>query len=400
MPVPSIKLKLIVALLAGVTCIALVCMGLTRFVYDRAMHVAAAQAVRNAQATFEGLEQTDVDKLAALIDGLATNDRYKAAFLERDREKLLGLTKPLFDELRQEHSVTHWYFIAPDRTCFLRVHAPELHGDRIDRLTLQRAAYTRSYAAGKELGATAFALRVVKPVYDGDRLIGYYELAEEMDHFLARMKKQTGDDFGLLVDKDFLDQREWARMKANTRLRNNWGDRPNAVVVDSTAGDDRLFDFTRRVKEVSEEGMVVDSLNRSMPHAVRGVFPVRDAYERKVGAVYVLHDTSRLDAGVDEVRLRVVAVVVLMALGVAALAIFLLDTLVFDRLDRVSAVVENLPRRLQSGDYSLEGGIVPGPADEIGRFERFFARFLDALGGTLRDLAGEREERRRRDGRP
>ena len=66
----------------------------------------------------------------------------------------------------------------------------------------------------------------------------------------------------------------------------------------------------------------------------------------------------------------------------------------------MTAVVETLPQRLQNGDYPIEGEIVPGPSDELGRFERFFARLLDALGGTLRDLSREREERRRRDGRP
>lgn len=399
MPTLSIKLKLMAALLAGVTAIALVSMGLTRFVYDRAMHVAAAQAVRNAQAAFDGLEQSDVDKLGALIDGLASNQAYREAFLARDRDGLYALARPVFEELRREHSVTHWYFIAPDRTCFLRVHAPELNGDRIDRLTLQRAAFVQAYAAGKELGATAFALRVVKPLVRDGQLLGYLELAEEMDHFLGRMKKQTGDDFGLLVEKQFLDAGEWARMKSNSRQRNNWGDHADVVVVDSTTREDRLFQFGRRAKDLPDEGTVIDSLDRSLPEQIRGVFPVRDAYDRKVGEVFVLHDTSRLHAGVGEVRLRVVAVVVLMALGLAALVIFLLDALIFDRLERVSAVVEHLPQRLQSGDYSLEGRITPGPADEIGQFERFFARFLDSLGATLRDLAGEREERRRRDGR-
>ncbi len=399
MPALSIKLKLMTALLAGVTAIALVSMGLTRFVYDRAMHVAAAQAVRHAQAAFDELEQNDVDKLAALIDGLASNEAYQSAFLARDREKLYALARPLFEELRREHSVTHWYFITPERICFLRVHAPGLNGDRIDRLTLQRAAFVQSYAAGKELGATAFALRVVKPLVRDGKLLGYLELAEEMDHFLGRMKKQTGDEFGLLVEKRFLDPGEWARMKANSRQRDNWGDHADVVVVDSTTRGERLFDFARRLKDLPDEGTVIDSLDRSLPERIRGVFPVRDAYERKVGAVFVLHDTSRLRSGVDEVRLRVVAVVVLMALGLAALVIFLLDALVFDRLKRVSAVVEHLPQRLRSGDYSLEGRITPGPPDEIGQFERFFARFLGSLGATLRDLTGEREERRRRDGR-
>ncbi len=65
----------------------------------------------------------------------------------------------------------------------------------VDRATLTKAIETKGLGAGKELGKTAFALRVVRPWFGQDgKLLGYLELGEEIDHFLGRMKAQTGDD--------------------------------------------------------------------------------------------------------------------------------------------------------------------------------------------------------------
>ena len=81
----------------------------------------------------------------------------------RDRRRFLEVATPIFKELERSHGVTHLYAHLPDRTNFVRVHRPELHGDLVERATLKAAATTGRIGAGKELGATAFALRVVQP---------------------------------------------------------------------------------------------------------------------------------------------------------------------------------------------------------------------------------------------
>ncbi len=211
--------------------------------------------VRRAGAAYAELERNEVEKLSQAVDRLAKDDALLAPFIARDREKVLATAKPIFEKLKTERGVTHWYFIEkePARTCFLRVHAPSLHGDVIERATLSQAIATHQIGFGKELGKTAFALRVVKPVSSGGKLVGYMELGEEIDHFFGRMKAQTGDDFGLLVDKARIDRKELARIRHDDR----WEERPDVVLIESTMWDDKHIDLGGPLKGLTDDGTVV-----------------------------------------------------------------------------------------------------------------------------------------------
>ena len=156
--------------------------------------------------------------------------------------------------MRARDRITHWYFIEspPARTVFLRVHRPELHCDVVERATLAKAIGNGDVGAGKELGQTAFALRVVRPWIRDGKVIGYMELAEEIDHFLTAMKARTGDEYGILVKKEFLDEQAWSRIlgaRANT-----WNDRPDVVVVDTTIFNLGIADYQGDLADVPEQG--------------------------------------------------------------------------------------------------------------------------------------------------
>src|SRR5512133_1397641 len=156
--------------------------------------LAPHESVVRAAAAYARLEKREVEKLSRLLDWLMADARFIATFKARDREKLLSLTQARFEKLKSVEGVTHWYFLEPEpaRTCFLRVHSPKLFGDTVARETLTQAIATQEVGAGKELGKTAFALRVVKPIRVDGAIIGYMELGEEIGHFLVNMKKQTG----------------------------------------------------------------------------------------------------------------------------------------------------------------------------------------------------------------
>ena len=159
----SIKVRIIVSVLGCMLCLAIAAGVLVGLATTRNMRIASEQAMASAGATLNALERADVEKLDATLAGLMAHPGLAAAFAGRDRVKLRAIADPIFAELKR-HDVTHWYFLEPEpaRTYFLRVHRPEQFGDVVASATLTAAIASRGRAAGKELGKTAFALRVVR----------------------------------------------------------------------------------------------------------------------------------------------------------------------------------------------------------------------------------------------
>jgi len=243
-------------------------------------------ALRRGAAAYADLERQTVEKLATALDALVSDPALVQAFRARDREKLLAIARPRFAKLAGEN-ITHWYFHEPEpaRTCFLRVHSPVLHGDVVERQTLSQAIASHQIGYGKELGRTAFAVRVVKPVRSGNTVIGYMELGEEINRFLERIKAQTGDDFGLLVDKNRVDRKELARVRGEDR----WDDRPDVVLIDSTVWNDRHVELPMSLAELPADGTFVSEWREGTRVFAGGAFPVRDAGNQIVGALFVRH---------------------------------------------------------------------------------------------------------------
>jgi hypothetical protein len=251
----------------------------------RADGAAEEAAVRRAAAAYAELERKEVERLSKALDALAADPALLEPFGARDRERLLRVAQPRFERLAAELGVSLWYFHEAGSRVFLRVHVPSLHGDAVQRPTLARAAATGQVAAGKELGKTAFALRVVKPVRSGGKLLGYVELGEQLEQFLERTKKQTGDDFGVLVDKARIDRAELTRVRGEDR----WEERPDVVLVDSTMWNDRYVTLGMPLAKLPATGTIIPEWNDEGQAYVGGAFPVRDAADQVVGALFVRH---------------------------------------------------------------------------------------------------------------
>lgn len=367
----SVELKLAVAVLALSLVASLAGARLAGAIFEEHLEDAALATLQGAADAFAAQERSEIEKLATTLHALLANDELREAFVARDRERLLAAAAPLFETMSRLDRITHWYFIEPERTVFLRVHKPELRGDRVGRVTLDQAVASGALGAGKELGKTAFALRAVLPWVHEGKLLGYVELAEEIDHFLTAMKSRTGDEYGLLVKKEFLDERKWAAVlgpRANT-----WNDRPDVVVVDTTTFTEGIIDFDGSIDSIPEPGLALGEILRGDRAYVRGIFPVWDAAGRKVGGLFVLHDFTRSHAAIRAARTE--SLLVLLAIGVAAVAAVwaLVRALVFARLARLRRALEA---------RAAEVGLPPGRVvqleseDEVGRLEALFRRVL------------------------
>ena len=248
------------------------------------------EAVRRGAAAFEQLEQADVEMLSRALDRLVADPALLGPYLARDREKLFAAAKPIFDRLKAANQITHFYFLdpAPARTCFLRVHKPEQFGDVVGRDTLTAAIATSTIGYGKELGKTAFALRVVKPMTSGGKIVGYMELGEEIDHFFDRMKAQTGDDYALLVDKAHVDRKELARVRNDDR----WDERPDVVLINSTMWNEKQIQVPVPLSKLPAAGAFVPEWQDEGRRYAGGAFPVKNAASHVVGALFVRHQVA------------------------------------------------------------------------------------------------------------
>jgi PAS domain S-box-containing protein len=196
-----------------------------------------AQSSQEVQKWLRVVQEEKTALMGTTLQAIMNDDELARAFRNRDTAALLERAKPLFDALRRQHGVTHFYFHLPDRTVLLRVHSPELHGDKIDRYTMLAAERTGRLASGIEHGQTgAFTLRVVSPWRVNGELIGYLELGVEFENIVETVQRVLSKDvnFVVAVQKKFIGRAQWeAAMKAQARPA-DWNEFPEIVIMNKT----------------------------------------------------------------------------------------------------------------------------------------------------------------------
>ncbi|MDA1301703.1 MAG: ATP-binding protein [Proteobacteria bacterium] len=245
-------------------------------------------------------EDNEAHLLLATLSAIATSRDFSQAFSDRDRETLLGLATPLFEELRASHGITHLYFTEADRTTFLRVHRPDLHGDRITRYTTMQAAQSGRPFVGLDLGLyrALFTLRAVMPWYDDHELIGYLELGKEVVSLTDRLAAYEDVDLLFRLDKRLLERKYWEDGMRVLGRAPDWDKFADWVVIESTI--DPLPDLLAAVldelsSDNSEHGRRIE-LSMSDRDLIAQSIPIEDATGDKIGELTVLLDTTEAHA--------------------------------------------------------------------------------------------------------
>jgi hypothetical protein len=384
----SIRSKLIMALVAGLVLVAVATAYLMRFVHERAVHHASVRDITGESFAFDRAQAIEEERLAGFLDLITTNTELARLFAAGDRKGLQAAAAPLYERLRDMNGVTHWSFHSARHAdgVFLRMHRPEVHGDRVRRPSLLAAVATGKEAAGRELGMTAYAIRVVRPWRVDGKLLGYVELGIDFHTFLNQLRSVRFEEYGVLLLKGLLNREAWARTKG----AKGWNDRPELVVVDTTSRDPDIIRGFELVEDVPTAPRVLDRTRRRGAILERGAFPLVARDGTVEGVVVTERDVTPLFEGMDDLRNRVVLLVALLALGLAAFIVFIVETLIFERINRMGAVLEALPERLARGD-ALADEIVPRNDDEIGRFEKFLSRALETIGSFVAESKRDRK---------
>ncbi|EGV31963.1 multi-sensor hybrid histidine kinase [Thiorhodococcus drewsii AZ1] len=286
----------------------------------------ADQATDAARRGYETLlEQTlnqETNNLSGQLDFIERDETLTAAYLAEDRDRLLKRVKPLYERLNRRFDVTHFYFHTPDKTCFLRVHNPPRHSDRIDRWTMNTAATTQRESSGIELGPLGtFTLRVVRPWTIDGKLIGFLELGKEVESFTARIKDVLGLDFFVLIDTSRLDREQWAeglQMLDRTPLA-PWGALDDKVIVDGTLRPipHALLDWLKKPGLGADKSRHVRVGNRIYNCAL---VPLFDVARTRVGEVAILLDQT--DMIRDHARSSGLFIIIQIVTGAVVIGVF------------------------------------------------------------------------------
>ncbi len=231
------------------------------------------------------------------------------AWRSRNRRTLYARARPLFEEILADFNVSHFYFIEPDGTCFLRAHAPEEHGDRIDRFTFKKAVAESSTTSGIELGPLGtFTLRVVYPWIQDGELLGYLELGEEIEHLTPRIKEITGVDLVYTIDKSFLRKGTGEKdLEGASELAAGLNSFDQFVVIEKTlpslAPELERF-LARNHLQSNSDNIPVDGRILSVR-----VQPLRDVAGREVGSAMVIFDITRISSETRKTMLTISGII-------------------------------------------------------------------------------------------
>lgn len=263
---------------------------------NKHMEEDVARSAQSLQALYQTTVKERTHKLKTALAVISSDAELRSILKTADREALLAHVKPLFQEFKSRHKITHFYFHTAQQINLLRVHQPERYGDTINRFTMLAAARSGEIASGTELGPLGtFTLRVVAPIYEENQLLGYIELGEEIDDLIHDMAQVSGTEIILTIDKRFLKRTDWESGMRILNRESSWEYLTDAVIISQT--------LPVELKTINE--LLIQSTTDDLPGGFEVIWNerryrvafmiIRDAGDRKLGKLLLLRDmTARI----------------------------------------------------------------------------------------------------------
>lgn len=316
----GIRPKLLLTIGTGLLVIILIIYGMIDIYYYKNLEATTLTKIQESERLINEHISFDTEKLSAITNMFVAEEDFKPLFISRDREALYRKCLPLYQMLNQTYNITHFYFHTLDGIVFLRIHNKDLYGDKVDREPYRTAEITGKLSSGIELGKTSLALRVVAPYYYRNKLIGYVEFGEEIDHFVDFLKRTTHDDFALIAEKEMLSKEDWTQSNKIRGIENNWDLMPRHVWI--SRQDDKFIRSNCATEENIkhfEYGPAISPGFRSGDNdVVCGGFSLNDIQKKHIGVIVTLMNTSKQAHILSEQKISFLTILSLLSLLIFA----------------------------------------------------------------------------------
>ena len=237
-PLEPVQRRLIIPLVIGLLLLIVGFIVTQATLHKKQLSISSQQQVNNTVLSLELTIQSQIKLLIALTDLIMSDIDVANLLKHRKRDELLAVYQASFETLKNNQGITHFYFHSADGSNLLRIHKPDRYGDLIDRHTLQQARDSAKIASGLELGPLGtFTLRVVRPVYEGNSIVGYLELGKEVGSMLSQLEALENVDVAFLIHKESLQRSQWENIKSTVDRTYDWDRYDDAVLSYSSDPD-------------------------------------------------------------------------------------------------------------------------------------------------------------------
>lgn len=325
-------------------------------------------------------DQIDHDAVALekLLAVLTTNVDLVDTFISADREQLIRKASPIFSNLKSQFGITHYYFIDKNGVVFLRAHSPTSFGDTLKRATFLQARDTGKLGKGIEMGKSFFSLRVVMPVRKNGEVVGYFELGEELDHFVKNFKSLTKAEISVLVSDDY------AKKHSLTSVFTKTGDWYRVMTSDEALTDKLTTSSSGKISTTNSYGFGLSIDNKVLSART---YPFKDAFGDAAGIVMIANDTSKLTNEFHGYMTKVVFFAVLLLISFVALGVLLSRTIV-----RPLHQVNTTLRDIAEGQGDLTVQLSTTTNDEVGELANNFNKFVSKLHGIVIEVTSASQQ--------
>ncbi len=390
----SIRSRVVFAVCVVVLAEALLAFFLTDVTYRQSLDAVAVDTIEDARIGFDALRADRVERMSIALETFTRDQNVEAAFAARDRERLLAITGPRFQELNKALGISRLYFFESDGTVFLRPYSdqalePEGFGDKASGTVFQNSVASGGIASGFQQGHTMMSLRVFEPFRDSaGQVIGYIGMAETVDEYLGALTAKTGDEYALFLKKDGLDRASWEAAQKKAGLDGEWDAYKDVVLAEHTLSTLDPLEFLSG-GNVMRGTQSLGYLRAEGAEYTAGMFPLVDPNGEQIGEIYMLHDVTPLGKMLRRSQMGLVAAFLALTVLASVLSVVIIERVALKRIDALVKKMQNMSLAAASGDFD---GLVVEPGevvdDEIGRFEQFFAEFMAVIATVLKSRSG------------
>ena len=226
------------------------------------------------------------------------------AFKARDHDKLYELVRPSWEVMQRENPwLVVMQFHNADGTSLLRLHQPNVYGDKIaaQRSMVAHAHKSAQSVSGFEEGRQGLAFRILVPAFDKGVYVGSVEFGISAPYFTDKIRRFAGYDSFFFVNENALGM---------------FGRITQLIAIGDYIGVDIPTGFRPLIQKYAQERSKLE--NAIIHHANQSyevnVLTVGDYREEPVGAIMFIRPVSDFSAHVRHMIVASSLIVIILIL--------------------------------------------------------------------------------------